>query len=176
MELATPRGIVIQEARGSTIIIDLVFISQILQQRLVECTTNMVLDYGLDYFFILLQFELYLVRAKLQLARAWKKADLELVAITTTQELFLFDELIILDQIDIYFDYLVGFIQRLVDLTVLWTKSLGYLVLWQSSEVVDIVRVDRKARYCWLDLGLVEDWTKRQKTSSLKCATIVKAQ
>ena len=139
MELAIPRGTVTWEARGSTSIIDLAFISQTLQQRLVECITNMALDYGSDYFPILLQFELYLARAKLQPARAWKKADLELVVITTIQELFFPDELIILDQIDIYSDYLVGFIQRLVNLTVPWAKPPNYLVPWWSSEVVDIV-------------------------------------
>ena len=70
----------------------------------------MVLDYGSDYFPILLQFELYLVRAKLQPVKAWKKADLKLVVIITTQELSFPNELIILDQINIYSDYLVDFI------------------------------------------------------------------
>jgi len=88
----------------------------------------MVLDYGSDYFPISLQFELHPAKAKLQLARAWKKADLELVAITTTQKLSLPNELITLDQIDIYSNYLVGFTQRLVDLTVPWAKPPDYLV------------------------------------------------
>jgi len=70
----------------------------------------MVLDHGSDYFLILLQFELHLAKTKLQLVKAWKKADLELVTITTTQELSLPNELIILDQIDIYSNYLVDFI------------------------------------------------------------------
>jgi len=88
----------------------------------------MVLDHGSDYFPILLQFELYLAKTKLQPAKAWKKADLELITITIIQELFFPNELIILNQINIYSNYLVDFIQRLVDLTVLWAKSPGYLV------------------------------------------------
>jgi len=78
----------------------------------------MVLDYGSDHFSISLQFELHPTRAKLQPAKAWKKADLELVIITTTQKLFFPNELIILDQINIYSNYLVGFTQRLVNLKV----------------------------------------------------------
>jgi len=36
--------------------------------------------------------------------------------------------------------------------------------------------VDKETRHRWLDSGLVEDWIEQQKTSSLKRATIVKAQ
>ena len=89
----------------------------------------MVLDHGSDYFLILLQFELHLAKTKLQLVKAWKKADLELVIIITTQEFSFLNELIILNQINIYSNYLVGFTQRLVDLTVPWTKPPDYSVL-----------------------------------------------
>jgi len=99
-------------------------------QRLVEYTTNIALDYGLDYFSILFYFKFCLAKAKLQLSKAWKKADFELVAITTTQELLFSSELTTLDRIDIYSDYLVDFTQRLVDLVVSWAKFSGFLVLW----------------------------------------------
>ncbi len=102
--------------------IDLAFTSQLLQQRLVEYTTNMALDHGSDHFPVSLQFELCPARAKLQPARAWKKADFELIAITTTQELLLPGELTTSDRIDIYSDYLIDFTQRLVDLAVPWAK------------------------------------------------------
>ena len=79
----------------------------------------MILDYDSDYFFILLQFEFCLVKVKLQLSRAWKKADFELVVIIIAQEFFFSSELTTLDRIDIYFNYLVDFTQKLVDLVVL---------------------------------------------------------
>ena len=50
MELATPKGTITWEARGSTSTIDLAFTSQRLQQRLVECTVNSALDHGSDHF------------------------------------------------------------------------------------------------------------------------------
>jgi len=78
----------------------------------------MVLNHDSDYFPILLQFELYLAKAKLQLGKAWKKANFELVTIITTQELLFPSKLIILDWIDIYSDYLVDFTQRLVNLAI----------------------------------------------------------
>ena len=107
----------------------------------------MVLDYGSDYFPILLQFKLCLAKAKLQLGRAWKKADFELIIITITQEFLFSGELTILDRIDIYSNYLVDFTQKLVDLTVSWAKSLGFSVPQQTRKIVKVVRVDREARY-----------------------------
>ena len=81
----------------------------------------------------------------------------------------------IFDQIDIYSNYLVGFIQGLVDLAVPWAKPSSFSVLWWTSEVVEAVRIDREAKHCWLNSGLAEDWTERLRTSKLKCTVIAKA-
>ena len=50
MELATPRGTITWEARGVSSTIDLAFTSQLLTQRLVECTINKELDHSSDHF------------------------------------------------------------------------------------------------------------------------------
>ena len=136
----------------------------------------MALNHGSDYFLILLQFKLCLAKAKLQLGRAWKKADFELVAIITAQELLFPGELTTLDRIDIYSDYLVDFTQRLVDLAVSQAKSSGFSVPWQTREVVEAVRADREARYQWLDLGLAKDWLECLRTNRAKYSVIAKAQ
>ena len=109
MELATLQGTITWEAKDSASTIDLAFISQLLQQRLIECTTHQSLNHSSDHLPVSLQFELCPTRTQPQLARAWKKADLALIAVTTTQELLLPGNLTTLDQIDIYSDYLVNF-------------------------------------------------------------------
>ena len=136
MKLAIPRGMIMWEVRGLTSIINLTFISQLLQQRLVKYIINMVLDHGSNYFFILLKFELYLAKAELQLSRAQKKADFELVVIIITQKLLFSGKLTTLDRINIYSDYLVDFTQRLVDLAVPQTKPSGFSVPWQTREII----------------------------------------
>src|SRR5882757_3475466 len=176
MELVTPKGTITWEARGSTSTIDLAFTSQRLQQRLVECTVNPALDHGSDHFPISLQFELSPARAQPQPARAWKKADLDLIATTTTQELLLPSDLTTPDQIDTYSDYLVNFTKGLVDVAVPWARPSNFSVPWWTSEVAEAVRADREARHHWLDSGLTEDWTERLRTSRLKRTTIAKAQ
>ena len=87
MELATPRGTITWEARGLSSTIDLAFTSQLLTQRLVECTINKELDHSSDHFPISLQFELSIARTQPQPTRAWKKTDFDLVALTTNREL-----------------------------------------------------------------------------------------
>jgi hypothetical protein len=176
MELVTPRGMITWEARGFTSTIDLAFTSQLLQQRLVECTTYEALDHGSDHFPISLQFELYPARAKPQPARAWKKADFDLILTTTTQELTLPIELATVDYIDAYSNYLIGFIQKLVDLAVPWAKPSSFSVPWWNSEVAEAIRADREARHRWLDTGLADDWSERSQASRHKRKTIAKAQ
>ena len=176
MELATPRGMIIWEAWGLMSTINLAFTSQLLQQRLVKCTMNMALDHGSDHFPISLQFELCPAKAKLQPGRAWKKANFELVAITTAQELLLPGKLTTSDRIDTYSDYLVDFTQRLVDLAVPWAKPSGFSVPWWTREVAEAVRADREARHQWLDSGLAKDWSECLRTSRAKCSVIAKAQ
>src|SRR3979411_1924013 len=141
-----------------------------------ECTTHKDLDHGSDHLPVSLQFELCPARAKPQPARAWKKADFDLIATTTAQELLLPGELSTFGQIDMYSDYLVNFIQRLVDLAVPWARPSGFSVPWWTSEVAEAVRADREARHHWLDSGLAEDWTERLRTSRLKRTAIAKAQ
>jgi hypothetical protein len=176
MELATPQGMITWEARDSASTIDLAFTSQPLQQRLIECSTNQDLNHGSDHLPISLQFELCPVRIQPQPARAWKKTDVDLVATTTAQELQLPVELTTPGRIDTYSDYLVAFIQGLVDLAVPWAKPSGFSVPWWTSEVAEVVRADREARHRWLDSGLTEDWTERLRTSRRKRAVIAKAQ
>jgi hypothetical protein len=167
---------IIWEARNSVSTIDLAFTSQRLYQRLVECTTHQGLNHGSDHLPISLQFELSPARTQPQLTRAWKKADFDLILTTTTQELLLPGGLTTLDQIDIYADYLVNFTQGLVNLAVPWARPSGFSVPWWTSEVAEAVRADREARHNWLDLGLVEDWTERLRTSRIKRSIIAKAQ
>lgn len=75
-----------------------------------------------------------------------------------------------------YSDYLVAFIQGLVDSAVPWAKPSGFSVPWWTGEVAEVVRADREARHRWLDSGLAEDWTERLRTSRRKRAVIAKAQ
>jgi len=82
--------------------------------------------------------------------------------------------LIIPGRINIYSDYLVAFIQGLVNLAVLWAKFLGFFVLWWTGEVVEVVKVDKETRYCWLDLDLAKNWTKYLRTSRHKYIVIAK--
>ena len=84
MELATPKGTITWEARGFTSTIDLAFTSQLLQQRLVECTIYKALNYSFDHFPISLQFELRPTKTKIQLTKAQKKINFNLIATTTT--------------------------------------------------------------------------------------------
>ena len=115
MELATPRGLVTWEARGLTSTIDLAFVSQTVQHRLVECNTYTALDHGSDHFPVSLQFELYPARAEAQPTRAWKKADRDLVLTTTNQCLLLPGQMPSSSYINTYTDYLVTFTQDLVE-------------------------------------------------------------
>ena len=175
MELATPRGLVTWKARGQESTIDLAFVSRQLQHRLVECDTPEALNHGSDHFPVSLHFELCPVRTEPQPTRAWKKTDFDLVA-TTARELLLPGELATPDRIDTYADYLVGFIQGLVDLAVPWAKPSGFSVPWWTSEVAEAVKADREARHRWLDSGLAEDWSERLRASRLKRTVIAKAQ
>jgi hypothetical protein len=176
MELATPRGTITWEARGLSSTIDLAFTSQLLTQRLVECTINKDLDHSSDHFPISLQFELSIARTQPQPTRAWKKTDFDLVALTTTRELLPPGELSTPQQIDTYSDYLIDFTQRLVDLAVPWAKPSSFSVPWWTSEVAQAVKADREARHQWLDSGLAEDWSARLRASRLKRSVISKAQ
>jgi len=126
--LATPRGMITWEARGLSSTIDLAFISQWLLPRLVECNVNKALDHGSDHFPISIQFNLLLPRLPPRPARAWKKADFDLVATTTAQELTLPGTLATPDQVETYSNYLVLFIQELVNLAVLWANPSVYSV------------------------------------------------
>src|SRR6187402_3869362 len=176
MELATPKGTITWEARGLTSTIDLASTRHRLGQRLIECKVCEALDHGSDHFPISLQFDLCPTKAAPQPLRAWKKANLDLIITTTTQELRLPGDLITISQIDVYTDYLIDFTQHLVDLAVPWAKPSSYAVPWWTSEVAEAVRADREARRCWLESGLAEDWTERLRTSRAKRSIIAKAQ
>jgi len=40
---------------------------------------------------------------------------------------------------------------------------------------VEVVKIDKEARYCWLNLGLAEDWLECLKASKHKQVVIAKA-
>ena len=58
MELALPHASVTWEAKNTTSTIDLVFISTVLQNRIINCGIAKELDHGLDHYPIATELEL----------------------------------------------------------------------------------------------------------------------
>ena len=65
--------------KGEESTIDLVFIDQILQNKVVECQVRQDLDHGSDHLPIVTEIALALAEAPLRQQRSWKRMDLEVV-------------------------------------------------------------------------------------------------
>ena len=77
LSLATPRGIVTWRARGTSSTIDLAFLSQDLENRLLRCTPRTDLTQLSDHVPIELTLDIRPQQFVTERKRNWKKMDIE---------------------------------------------------------------------------------------------------
>ena len=127
MELALPYASVTWEAKNTTSTINLVFISTVLQNRIINCGVAKELDHGSDYYPIATELELTPTYAPKIQRRNWKKMNHE--EISTKVQLLYLQEPNSIEEIDQYTTYLISFIQDLIEKIVPYKK----LSTWATS-------------------------------------------
>ena len=75
MELATPRGMITRERKGTKSTLDLTFISENIWEQLIQCQVNKKYDHGSDHYPIHINLDMKPTPTPPSATRSWKKAN-----------------------------------------------------------------------------------------------------
>ena len=115
LSLALPKATVTYHERGNTMI-DLIFISESLEQSLYRCSAAAQLDHGSDHLPILTEFSLDPMHKIIREKWAWHKMDDQAVQ-AEAEKLWIPTAFTSQEEIDSYAQYLVDFTVTTADLT-----------------------------------------------------------
>ena len=114
---------------NSKITINLIFISQSIYDWLMHCQVVSELDKISDYKLIKTVFYSSIKKKETLKHKAWKKMCAKSI-ITKSETLWIPQHLYLVIEINHYANYLMQFIERLVNRTVLWTKEKSKIESW----------------------------------------------
>ena len=119
---------------------NLVFAFSWLTQQMIHCMMNSELKNDSDHHLIILLFILNIISQILRQKHSWKRINKKKI-ITDIQYLYISKTLNMFSDIKTYTDYLMNFIQQLMNLIMLLIKLIKkYLCSWWSSEVENVIQ------------------------------------
>jgi hypothetical protein len=171
LQLLTPPGTITWEARRSKSTVDLTFASPWLAQRLIGCRADPTLENGSDHHPITSLFTLDTIPQTLKQRRSWRKMDKEGIA-AGAQHLRMPGPLNTAPEIEEYTDYLMNFLQQLIELTVPLAKpARDYTCNWWTPEVQEAVHLARAARRQRKPAGQLQAAIQRKKKAIRRAKT-----
>jgi exonuclease III len=176
LDLATESGTITWRARGLHSTIDLTFLSQHLQERLIKCTPRLDIAQSSDHLPIETSLDLQTQVTVTTRKRCWKKVDLRKLRESLGQTIFTHNEPATREQIDTYVYELTQAVTKAIEASVPWKKESSHARGFWSPECADVVRETRKRYYDMLRDNTPESEFLYKEARNRKITTIRKAK
>jgi exonuclease III len=176
LSLATVRGTTTWRERGIESTIDLSFLSQSLEERLIRCTPREDMAQSSDHLPIETTLDLQTHVVVPTRKRCWKKVDLRKLREHLRQTVFTFAEPVPREQIDTYIHELTQTVTKGIDISVPWKRESPHARSFWSQECAEAVKETRKRYYEMLRSNTPESELLYKEARNRKVATIRKAK
>ena len=151
------RGIITWKARGSTSIIDLMFRSENMANRLKRCKSRADLSQSSNYIPISTRLHLEFEPAIITRRRAWKLIDMNM-AKSMARAHFVPYLLRTHVEIDEYTKRIQKYLQKIINAAVPWAKSSHQAKTVWNSECSEAMKQMRRLSRIWFNTQNLKDW------------------